>query len=64
MSAKGGGFGPARMTTKEFLDIASFFKDYLAENPLIRWSIIAAGAGAVIEALHLGWLAIRYIFRF
>lgn len=61
---KGGGFGPARLTPKEFQDLATFFKDYLADNPLIKWSIVAAGVGGVIETLHLGWLALRFIFRF
>jgi hypothetical protein len=64
MSDRGGGFGPARLTPKEFRDLANFFKDYLADNPVIRWSIVAAGIGAVIETLHIGWLALRYIFKF
>lgn len=66
-SPKGGGFGPARLTAQHFQAfqaLAFFFKEYLAENPLIKWSIVAAGGGAVIEALHVAWLAIRFIFRF
>lgn len=62
--ARGGGFNPPRMTPQQFQELATFFKDYLADNPVVKWSIIAAGVGAVVEALHVLWLFLRYVFRF
>ncbi len=60
----GPGYSPVRMTMTEFQDIAMFFKRFLAENPVLKVSIIAAGVGGVFETLHCLWLALRYIFRF
>lgn len=65
MSPKGGGgFGPARLTPEEWQNLARFFKDYLADNPLLRWAIILSGVGGLVELLHTGWLALRFVFRF
>jgi hypothetical protein len=61
---EGGGFNPARLTIEEFGTFTGIVKKLLADNPLIRWSIIAAGLGAVVEILHIVWLALRYVFRF
>jgi hypothetical protein len=44
--------------------MAEFFKNLLAENPVVRASIIAAGIGGALEALHIIWLAIRYLAKF
>ncbi len=44
--------------------MAEFFKKLLADNPLVRWSIIAAGIGGLLEALRIVWLAIRYLAKF
>jgi len=57
-------FTPVRMSVEEFQGIALFFKQFLAENPVLKASIIAAGVGGVFETLHCIWLALRYIFRF
>jgi hypothetical protein len=57
-------YTPVRMTVNEFQDIALFFKQFLAENPALKVSIIAAGVGGIFETLHCLWLALRYIFRF
>jgi hypothetical protein len=57
-------YSPVRMTVNEFQDIALFFKRFLAENPLLKALIIAAGVGGVFETLHCLWLALRYVFRF
>jgi hypothetical protein len=51
------------MTIDDFQQLGLFF-DKLINSPSIRWSIIAAGAGAVVETLHIFWLAARYLFKF
>jgi hypothetical protein len=59
--AKGGGFNPPRMTPQQFQELATFFKDYLADNPIIKWSIIAAGIAGVFETAHILWLLLVWI---
>jgi hypothetical protein len=59
--AKSGGFNPPRMTPTQFQDLANFFKDYLADKPLVKWSIVAAGIGGALEGLHILWLALIWI---
>ncbi len=49
------------MTTAQFQDLATFFKDYLADKPLIKWSIVAAGIGGVCDALHTLWLILAWL---
>jgi hypothetical protein len=63
MSAKnaGEGFTPARMTSEEFQVLGNFFKDLLAENPRIKWAIIAAGIGGALDACHVLWLFLKYL---
>jgi hypothetical protein len=58
---KGGGFNPPRMTPQQFQKLATFFKDYLADNPVIKWSIIAAGIGGVFETAHTLWLLLVWL---
>jgi hypothetical protein len=41
-----------------------FFKDLLAENPLVWYSIYAAGIGGALEGFHIVWLILRYVLRF
>jgi hypothetical protein len=41
-----------------------FTKELLAESPILKYSIIAAGVGGVFEAGHTIWLAIRYFAKF
>jgi hypothetical protein len=60
---KGRGYTPARLTTQEIQDLGHFFKQLLADNPIIKMSIIAAGIGGFLEALHILWLAIRFMLR-
>jgi len=61
----GGSFSPsARLTFSQYKEIALFFRDFLADKPLIKWSIILAGIGGLLDTVHVGWLALRYIFRF
>jgi hypothetical protein len=56
-----GGYTPAQLPTKEFIALGVFFKQLLAENPLIKASIIAAGIGGALEGLHILWLAVRHL---
>ena len=61
---KGGqGFSPS-FTFSQFEQMAEFFKQLLAENPLVKASIIAAGIGGALEGLHILWLALRYLAKF
>jgi hypothetical protein len=57
------GFNPS-FTFSEFQRMAEFFKGFLAENPLVKASIIAAGIGGALEGLHILWLVIRFLARF
>lgn len=64
MSAKkGGGYNPARLTVEEFQNLGFFFKQLLADNPLIKWAIIAGGIGGALDALHILWLAGKFLLR-
>ena len=54
---------PTRMTIDDVQQLGRFFKD-LIDSSSLKWWIIAAGLGAVIEALHVLWLAARYILKF
>jgi hypothetical protein len=55
----GGGPSPS-YTFSEFQKMAEFFKKFLAENWLIKASIVTAGIGGLLEGLHILWLAWRY----
>ena len=59
MSASGSkpsGYNPPKMTLDQFREYANFFKELLSDNPLVKWSIVAAGVGAVFETCHILWL--------
>jgi hypothetical protein len=56
-------YSPARLTPKQFQDLGNFFKGFLADNPLITASIIAAGIGGALEGLHILWLMARFLLR-
>jgi hypothetical protein len=58
---KGGGYNPPKMTAEQFQGLATFFKDYLADNPIIKWSIIAAGIAGVFETAHTLWLLLVWL---
>lgn len=51
------------MTVEEFQQLGHFFKE-LIDSSALMWWIIAAGVGAVIEALHVLWLAARFLLKF
>jgi hypothetical protein len=59
----GGGANPS-FTFSEFQKMAEFFKKFLAENWLIKASIIAAGIHGVLAGLHTLWLMWRYFRKF
>jgi len=46
-----------------YKDLGSHLKKLLEESGLRYW-IIAAGVGAILEGLHILWLAARFCFRF
>jgi hypothetical protein len=58
----GGGFNPPRMTAQQFQDFAIFIRDFLAEKPLIKYSILLAGIGGVFEAVHDTWLFFVWLY--
>jgi hypothetical protein len=43
---------PTKLTIEEFQDLKNLF----ADNPGIKWSIIAAGIGGALEGIHILWL--------
>jgi hypothetical protein len=45
---------------KMFQGQAQYYKD-LFEGTGLKWWIKAAGVGAVVEAVHVAWLAILWI---
>jgi hypothetical protein len=52
-----------REITEMYQGLSNHLKDLLKDSGLKFW-IVAAGLGAIIETLRIGWLAIRFIFRF
>jgi hypothetical protein len=64
-----GGFSPANPAADNNLSISDLERilgifQRLTNNPLIKWSIYAAGIAALLDIVHLAWLAARYVFRF
>lgn len=55
------GYTPAHLTPESFMALGVFFKQLLAENPIIKASVIAAGIGGALGALHVLWLAARHL---
>jgi hypothetical protein len=47
----------------DFQKMSEIFKSWVDDTKL-KWWIIAAGVGAILESLHIVWLAARYVFRF
>jgi hypothetical protein len=52
-----------RLTPGEYQDMALFFKDFIEKTRLAKW-IIAAGIGALLEGVHIVWLALRFFLKF
>jgi hypothetical protein len=57
-------FTPASLSVEDVKSLGMFFKELLAENPLVRYSIYAAGIGGALEGLHILWLMVRYLSKF
>lgn len=61
---RGGGFqpseGPPRFTLDEYQAIGDHFKNWF-ESTHLKWWIIAAGVGAIIEGIHVIWLFIFWL---
>ena len=66
MSAnKVAGRGPTpSYTFSQWQKIMEFARELLAESPVLKYSIIAAGVAGVCEIGHTIWLAIRYLAKF
>jgi hypothetical protein len=73
---KGGGVNPSPqpptsvVTLEQMQDMIMFFKQVFEDSSL-GWWIKAAGLGgiavfiaSVLEVIHLGWQAARYIWKF
>ena len=61
-----GGFNPApntAYTLEELARIQDFFTRLIKESNL-RWAVVAAGIAAILEIIHLVWLASRYFLKF
>ncbi len=60
---RGGAYQPPRLTPDEFQRISEIFRSWVDSSNL-KWWIIAAGVGAILDALHTVWLAVRYLKGF
>jgi hypothetical protein len=49
------------MSSEEFQKLGFFFKELLAENPVLKVSIIAAGIGGALDGLHVVWLFLKFV---
>jgi len=52
-----------RQINEIYKDLGTHLKKLLEESGLRFW-IVAAGAGAILEGLHILWLAARFWFKF
>ena len=59
----GSGFNPSSEPSKLTIDDVAKLKKVLSDSGLSKW-IIMAGIGAVLESLHILWLAARFVFKF
>ena len=62
-----GGFSPSerpgKLTIDEFQRVASVVRDLLADQPLIKYSIYAAGIAGVLDSAHLIWEFIDFLIK-
>jgi len=49
------------MTLDQFREYADFFKELLADNPVIKWSIILAGIGGFLDGVHVLYLFWQHV---
>jgi hypothetical protein len=59
----GRGVSPS-FTFSQWQRMMEFAKELLAESPVLKYSIIAAGVGGLFEIGHTIWLAVRYLAKF
>jgi hypothetical protein len=52
---------PASFTIAEMKELGDYFKKLFDDSP-IRWAVYAAGAAALLDIVHLAWLAGRFIY--
>lgn len=63
-SGKGQGYTPEpRMTREQWQETGEWFKEFLGENPLVRWSIYLAGFGGLLEGAHILWLIAKFLLK-
>jgi hypothetical protein len=62
-----GGFSPTekpgKLTVAEFQQVAGVVRDLLADQPIIKWSIYAAGAAGLLDTIHWSWLFVGFLYR-
>jgi len=54
------------MTVSEVQELGTFFKGLIEQSSLAKWVIMAgaaAMASAIMEFVHLGWLAAKYFLQ-
>jgi hypothetical protein len=54
---------PGKLTPAEFQQVASTVKDLLADRPLIKYSIYAAGVAGALDSGHWLWLLICFLVK-
>jgi hypothetical protein len=55
---------PGKLTVAEFQQFAGFMKDLLADQPVIKYSIYAAGMAGLFDSIHWAWVFIAFLVRF
>jgi hypothetical protein len=64
---RGGSFTPTqrpgKLTVEEFKAVSGIVRDLLADEPLIKYSIYAAGVAGALETAHLVWLFLRFLLH-
>ena len=48
---------PTKLTIEDIQNLKGLF----ADNPLIKWSIIAAGVAGTLESIHILWLFVQWV---
>lgn len=57
------GPSPSAITLDDFQRMSEIFKSWIKDEKL-KWFIIFAGVGGMVELLHTLWLAARFVFKF
>jgi hypothetical protein len=51
------------LSLDDFQRMSEIFRSWIRDEKL-KWWIIFAGVGGIVELLHTIWLAARYVFKF